>query len=143
MSITTRNAVGDTISLKSETSGSDQVPHQKAEIQVAGQDVATNNPIPVTLVGGDNSATTIVEGSSTLTAAVALDVIPATSSPSGKLFRNRGPNDASYRVGVTATGSPIERVLLAGEEKQLPYRSTHKVSFYSAAGTTIEWEQWS
>jgi hypothetical protein len=129
--------------IRTTESGGIHTPHQKAELQVGGVDVASGNPVPVTLVGGEEVATTVSEGSSAVTAGVALDLIAASASPSGKAFRNRGPNDASYRVGVTATGSPIERVLLVGEEKQLPYRSIHKVSFYSTAGTTIEWEQWS
>lgn len=103
-------------------------------------DVSAANPFPVTAV---EVATTVSEGSVTLSAATAADIITATGTPCGMAIRNRGPNDATYRVGATATGAATERTLLVGEEKVLPYRTDKKISAISAVGTVIEWEQWS
>lgn len=109
----------------------------------AGAPLPVSFTTPVSVTMTPELATVVNEGSVAITAATAQDVITATGTPCGMAIRNRGPNDASYRVGATATGAGTERVLLAGEEKTLPYRTDKKISAYSTLGTTIEWEQWS
>lgn len=116
----------------------------KTGIQIAGADVANANPVPVAIISGGSTsvATTVNEGSQVITAGQAADVIAAGGSAVGIEFYNRGANDATYRVGATATGAVTERTLHAGESKRLPYLTALKLSVYSSAGTTIEWETW-
>lgn len=93
--------------------------------------------------GGDPFETAIVvsDGATVIAAGAAADVVVA-GTVRGRAIRNRGPNDATFRVGADASGAAGERHLLVGEEKLFPYHSALKVSVHSALGTTIEWETW-
>lgn len=57
-------------------------------------------------------------------------------------FRNRGGGDATFVTGGTASGAAGEATLSAGERFDAPYRTTLQVTAFSAAGATIEGEEW-
>lgn len=71
----------------------------------------------------------------------AVDVFPAAETPEKRWFRNRGPGEATFATGATATAA--SSALEAGEKRAPRYRTRLKLSVYSAAGTTIVGEKWS
>lgn len=97
---------------------------------------AVNNPAPdsVTPTNRNNAIAT----------ATAEDVFPGGGNPVWTRFRNVGPNDAFYNVGGTASGNFAagDKQINVGEYVVLPYKTDENISFYSAAGTNIEGEEW-